>query len=313
MNTFLAQAYGTAQPQPTADAEKVAQAELFAKLAADNNIDLSALQDDQVVELWNSVFAKTAGESAEEKKEEKEEKHEEKEEKHEEKHEEKEAAADAAAFAEWLQTKEAQAQWEQTDFAGRQMAHAYVDELKKMAAAGELNFTAPAAAPEAPEGEVKEAKGMPPMLAKALGKASKGVETVGKKITEHAPEKAKDVLRKHVGSKETLEKVHKGVGGAALGAGAAAAAGGAAYAHSRSKKASALTEASAMLAIEKAAAAEFDRDEAIERVSAVLTLGFNEDNTKVAAAFEFPQAKEIRALELLEAAGYPVTWEEPSQ
>ena len=56
-----------------------------------------------------------------------------------------------------------------------------------------------------------------------------------------------------------------------------------------------------------AAAAGFDLDEAADRVSALLTLGVNE-STKIAAAEDFAGAVGIRALELLEGAGYPVEW-----
>lgn len=314
MNAFLAEAYGTQTQQPTQDAEKVAQAELFAKLAAEQGIDLEKLSEAEVVELWNTVFAKTAGEGEHGHKDEK---HGHKEagaktagehgHSHKEEHAEKKAEAEA--LQEWLQTKEAQAQWQQADFTGRQMAHAYVAELRKIASEGGLDFLNK----EAGDETTKEAKGLPPWLKhapeKVVGKAGRALQRVGEKVTEHAPEKAKDVLRKHVGDKETLKKVHKGVGAAAVGTGAAATAAGAYGAHkAMKKKASALTETSAILAVEKAAAAGWDREEAIDRLSAVLTLGFNEENTKVAAADEFPQAKEIRALELLEVAGYPVTW-----
>lgn len=55
----------------------------------------------------------------------------------------------------------------------------------------------------------------------------------------------------------------------------------------------------------------FNDDEARTRVGAVATLGGPqpENGTKVASAATVEQAVNIRALEYLEAAGYPVTWE----
>ena len=245
MNEFLAQAYGTAQPQQTADAEKVAQAELFAKMAAENGIDLNALNDNQITELWNATFAKTAGEEKQAAEHGHKHKH----------HGEKKAEAEA--LAQWTQTKEAQAKFAEADFFGRQMAHAYVAELRKIASEGGFNFL---------EGQ-KEAA-MPPALAAALAKKDGGEKKEEPKKDEKKDEKKEEKKEASIKASPT----------------------------------SALTQVSAALAVEKAAAAGFDRDEASKRIAAVLTLGFNEANTKVAAAAEFPQAKEIRALELLETA-----------
>lgn len=62
------------------------------------------------------------------------------------------------------------------------------------------------------------------------------------------------------------------------------------------------------LAIEKAAAAGFDRDQAEARVYAVATLGGPGESEKIAAATTVDQAVDIRSLEFLEAAGYEVNW-----
>ena len=75
------------------------------------------------------------------------------------------------------------------------------------------------------------------------------------------------------------------------------------------KKASAIDQLSAYKAVEKAASIGYSSEEASERISAVLTLGLaNNDGVKVASAPNVETATEIRSLELLEAAGYPVTW-----
>lgn len=59
-------------------------------------------------------------------------------------------------------------------------------------------------------------------------------------------------------------------------------------------------------AISMAKEAGFDVEQATRKVAAVLELGL-QDSTKTASA-PFEQAVGIRALEILEAAGYPVTW-----
>jgi hypothetical protein len=66
----------------------------------------------------------------------------------------------------------------------------------------------------------------------------------------------------------------------------------------------------AQCAVEKAASVGWNADEAVERLNAVLTLGPGDPATseKVAAAQTEEQALEMRACELLELAGYPITW-----
>lgn len=269
MNTYLAEAYGTTQPLETGEnAEKVAQAELFAKLAAEQNIDLSTLDDKAITALWNATFsaeastktaaattttpAAPAAASADEEK------------------------LAQAAQAEWVQTKEAQAKMVEADFLGRQMAHAYVHELKKIAQAGGLNFVVPPT-------ETKTA-GMPPQLAAALGKGG-GDEKKEEKKDDKGDEKKDD---KKDEKKEAAAKAPPAP---------------------QQKVASNLTRLGALKAIEKAASVNLDRDEAARKVAAVLELGiFDESKSKIAAATDFNDAVEIRALELLEVAGYPVTW-----
>jgi hypothetical protein len=102
----------------------------------------------------------------------------------------------------------------------------------------------------------------------------------------------------------------KGVGAAAVGGGAAAVGGGAALASKKKKEASALNELARESALAKIAeSGEFDGEIAADRIDAVLTLtGGDLQGTKVASAENVDQAVEIRSLELLEAAGYPVNW-----
>ena len=64
----------------------------------------------------------------------------------------------------------------------------------------------------------------------------------------------------------------------------------------------------AELAVQKLASSNYwDVNEGVERLHAVLTLGPKE-SVKVASAPNFEAALDIRALELLELAGYPIEW-----
>ncbi len=123
MNRFLAEFYGTDGSAKTAaaateDTEKMASVNLFMKLAADQSIDLSAMQQEEVNELYARWVKESSApeEEAEEKKKLKE--------KAEHEHEEKKAQSEKIAEA---------------DFLGRVMAHSMAAELReinKVAAAG---------------------------------------------------------------------------------------------------------------------------------------------------------------------------------
>lgn len=99
------------------EAEKLAEVELFTKLAADNGIDLDQLSQDQVNDLW--VAFKTAGDEEPEKKEEKED---------DDKDDKKEKAK-----AEFAEKKEASMKIAESDELGRLMARSFMDEVQKLA------------------------------------------------------------------------------------------------------------------------------------------------------------------------------------
>lgn len=225
MNLNLAAMYGTPGAQPEESLQKLAEAELFTKLAAENGIDLNALNNEQIQYLWDETMGKTASEEeppAEEAKKDEEKKDEEK----------KEAAAREHAV------KLAHAEEEQrAHHLGQVMAHSYVAELSKIAAAREAGGTSVPA--------TKEASAPAP--------------------TPAAPARA-----------------------------------------GKQKEGSALDSLALGQAVKIAEAAGFDGEEAARRVSAVHTLGLNE-STKLAQTV--PAQIEVRALEYLEAAGYPVTWD----
>jgi hypothetical protein len=301
MKDFFAQYYNAAGAAPNSEQlEKNAQMELFCKLAAQNNVDLEKLSEEQIQQLWSLTFEEKAAEFPPKKEE-----HEEKKPEH--KLEEK-------AKEEHDKKKEAAAKVAEADFCGRYMAHAMVDELKKMAAAGESVTKQAAAAagtpaPEAtPETETKEAA-MPEGLKKGLERVGHHFENTGRKMlpkqhAQTAGDIAEGVIRG--GPKKSTARA---VGAAAHGAAAAGAAGAAAAAHHhlKEKKSSAVDQLAASEAVKIAFDAGFDPEEAGERLSAVLTLGVPESE-KIASVQDLDVAKGIRALELLELAGYPVTW-----
>ncbi len=246
MDQELAAIYGTPGASTPEDQTKVAQAHLFAKLAASNGIDLNTLSDDQVNTLWIETFkvaeAAPPAASDEEKKKAEEAKKEE---------EQKTAAArEFAAQQEW-QTKVAEC-----DKLGRIIAHSYVNELGKIAEAMKaanmpLPFGGAPAAPPAPPAEEKK---------------------------EEAKEEKKEEGEKKEEKSEDEEK-----------------------------EASAIDQLAAKQALLIAKQAGANEKVAAKRLDAVLTLGAPA-TVKTASAKTLEQTVEIRALELLEAAGYPINW-----
>lgn len=270
LSSMLAEAYGTHQTAPAPsdeDMQKQASINLFAKLASDNGVDLTKLSDEQVNELYADFCTKLAEEESKEEKKEPPPAAKKEEAKEEKKDEEKEAAA----REEFRLQKEAEAKVAEADYLGRVMAHAYVNELKKIA--GKM--------PEALAAHAREA-----------GKAvTKGVE--------HAGDKLKN-LGKSMKSHKT--EIAAGAGGAAAGAAAGEA-------HGRSKKASALDLQAAEYAVKLAHDSGLDAEAVGEHLDARLLLGVTE-STKTAGVEDFNTALHIRALELLEQIGVPVTWKE---
>lgn len=297
MNLNLAAMYGTPGAQAVAEEQtKLAEAELFSKLAADNGIDLNQLNDDQLQELWNLTFSKTA--TGDEEKETAE--HEASESKDEEAKEEKEEKKEAAAREHSIKLAHAEEE-QRAHYLGQVMAHSYVAELSKIAAAREAEQGTETVVTD--DG-VKEAA-MPPALAKALGKVkSVGGEVAGKAKSHGAAgvAKAKEFGAKGVAAAKSNPGKTLG-GAAAVGAGAGFGAGRA----SKKEASATLDELALEEAVKMAHAAGLDAEQAAARVSAVFTLGL-EESTKLAS--DVDSQINIRALEYLEAAGYPVTWAE---
>jgi hypothetical protein len=273
MNEMLAEYYGTAggaAAHTTEDQEKVAQVELFTKLAADNQIDLAKLDDTQVRYLWDSVFSdkeKTAAAHG---------------------HKHKHGHGEKKAQAEFQEKKAAAEKIAEADFLGRVMAHAMVQELNKIGAeaqktAAVVTPPAPAATPAPAEKTasmkdrlLKIAGELPPWLNK--GKGDKDGDGDGDK----GKEKDKD--------KEKGDKAPP-------------------FGKDKEKESSALDVKAAELAVKMASDHGLDPKEAAQKIAAIFTLGVKE-STKLASAPNYETGLEIRALELLEQAGYPVKWTE---
>jgi hypothetical protein len=286
MDSFLGEMYGTNKTASAAsqeDFEKEASVQLFMKLASEQDIPLGDMPDEDVARLYATWVDKTAefppkkegkGEDEDEGK-----KHEEKETRAKEEHEEKKAAAEKVAEA---------------DFLGRVMAHAYVQELQKIAGA---------------EAEGEKEAAMPEALAKGLAKARGVGAGAFKKVVGKGPAMAAHDVGEKVreGAKAVGEHVSRNRGKYEAGGGAALLAGGAA-AGRKSKEGSAIDELAAERAVYMAHEGGWDAEQAGRKIASVIELGLVGESVKIAAAADADEAVGIRALEFLEAAGYDVTW-----
>jgi len=228
------------------------------------------------------------------------------------------------------------------------MAHAYVDELKKIAADADGDDADDDDADDDADDGAKQAAAASKGLKKGLDKLKGQFGKAWGKTKEHGGKAwagAKDIgsakqLRGGLGHtaekahsktlsptmRKSLKKIDKArgtarsedrrnalVGGAktvGLYGGGAGAAGGAAYGvhRARKKEGSAIDTLAYERAVIKAAESGFDPEQAAERLYAASTLEIIPESTKMAAAEDVDSAIDIRSLELLEAAGYPVTW-----
>ena len=310
MNEYLAQLYGTEGTEKVAEEEtvKLANAELFAKLAADNGVDLSQMQPEQIGELYASVFPEEAAKLAEESEKKEDAKDESEEKKEEAKEDEKKASAEL-----YFQEKRAfQEKFAEADLMGRVMAHSFMQELGEIKEAG----------------VTKQAAGWG-SIAGIVDPKKLSLQELAARVAKVQPQHSEGAIRKVLGAVGKLtgaghlkaaitDKAHRksllregakrmGATTGAVGAAGAAAAG---IHHATKKKESAaqnFDELSAEYAIKMASTAGYDQEEAVERISAIHTLGM-EESEKVAAAQDVETAMHVRALEYLEAAKYPVDW-----
>lgn len=269
--------------------EKEAQVELFAKLASENGIDLNQLSENQIAHLWNETFSKQASEE-----------------------EDDEDDAVSKAKEEHEKKKEAAAKIAEAEYLGQVMAHSMTEELRKLSGVKEMLGKARGAVSDfgdkymsALKGtEVAKAKKLRDRAATRLGDAARRTGQTGD-VQRDVRGAVVNKLNKRV-TKERAKQVGAYAAPAVLG-------GGALYGAHRmgksdsEKRSSALDDLAAEEAIVKAASAGWDLDEASDRVSAVMTLGVDESE-KIAYAQDLETAVDVRSLELLEAAGYPVNW-----
>jgi len=264
-----------------------AAAEFFVKTAMANGIspeDIQNASDEEIQHYWQSIGAdKVAAQEA--------------------------ATIDkvAAANIELAQLQEEkQKEIDAVQF-GKTAAEAFVahrlqieEALEKEAAAGEGKLRSAAKAVK--DYVVAGAKG------EGIRPAAERLSASRKFMKEH-PEHLQDMRGAN------LKDLAKSVGRSAsvYGGGTALVGGGAYGAHRALKKddgdkeASALDALAAELAVKKAAAYNFDPQEAAQRVEAVLTLVTGESE-KVAYVNDLDTAVDVRSSELLELAGYPIDW-----
>jgi len=282
MNEWLAQYFGTASVSD--ETEKQASAELFIKLASENGIDLKAMSDAEVQELYESTMGKTAEDDRDDDK--------------------KKKVEEAAKEHE--EKKESAAKFAEAELMGQIMAHSFEAERERIKeAAGEgaklrRGF-------EQAKGHVAE---FGARVSGSKVREAKGALSNLKNREHHIPGGAKleTSMGAHVKKlkSEALRARLKAGGGAA--AALAAGEGTRRAVTGSEKKSSALDELAAEYAVTKVASAGWDADEAAQRIVSVLTLGVSDENSKVAFTQTLDEAVEVRSLELAEAAGYPVTW-----
>lgn len=247
MNSILGEVFGTKTASAASEVQTdPADMNFFQKLCSDRNINVDDLNDDQVERLWNAAMEKKAADESIEKKA-----------AAPPKGEDKEAQAKlAAARAELNEKRAAAAKVAEADTMGRIMAHSYVDEMRKIAAA--MEDEKPSSSPKK-DGDQKKDDG---------------------KEKESAAKRAEQLITQLESEKQ---------------------------ASTAGSSTPNVDEIAAYRAVDLLKTAGIDEETAFNKVNAAFILGFKE-TTKVAASMTDEQALQVRALEICEAAGYPVTW-----
>lgn len=278
MDLELARIYGTlsktaSAPSTPEDLEKQAQKELFSKLAANNGIDLNSLSDDQINQLWSETFGtKLAGEMPPQFAAHMKGKGE---------HEEKGGKEEGKAHEEHESKSEEKKEHEKkaaAEFAALQAQNQEQAKLAEADRAGrvmahamvqELNSINAELAKQAAAGGAAPAAAAPAAAPTAISKyASDKAAAPFEKKDEEKKEEKKDEKRKEASSIEFLAIDR---------------------------------------AFEMAKAASLDLKDVSAKLSDSLADGITE-SSKLASARTLEEAVEIRALEFLEGAGFPVQW-----
>lgn len=292
MHEELASYFGTNAAVSEEEIEKEAQAQMFLKLAEEEGINIDELSDEQVQELYDATFEDGGSTSVED------------------------TTLQDQAQAEFAEKQAAAEKFADAEFMGRTMAHAYVNELQKIAAEQKEAAKAGPGVSLSGKAGVKEEKAQ---LAKVqemnrakqraaqpsgAGTGASGAKSVGK--IEGKGREFMAALKTRKG-KRTAAGVAGGLGLAAVGAY------GTKKALEKKAEVEALDIQAAQLAFQKIAASEeFGMEEAEARLNAVLTLGPTETE-KCAGVTDQEAYLDIRSLELAELAGYPVTWPEQGE
>ena len=279
MDAQLAQIYGTGQSVED-DQVKLAAAELLVKLAEDNGVDLNQFSDADVAQMV-SELQKTAEFPPKESKETAESK------------ESKESSESGEKAAE---EKVAEA-----DFLGRVMAHSFnqeLGEIQKVAGPtglGSLGEAAVSRAASAARGHAREGtKGaIKAFIGKRLESNKSGLSDLKNALTAG---KSYSFGEKARGAARSLKKMPE----TAAGVGLAGAGGVAAATHKKEKKSSALDTLASERAWELAKEAGWVDTEG--------NLTVPQQEQKTASALEIEVGR--RALQMLEAEGLPVQWNE---
>lgn len=301
MNPTLAAMYNTHGYGEAAASQQqeLALLDLFAKTAAAVEIDLSQLTPEVRQELYSNFVNKLASEEGAEHDIAKAEKHEEKAKKEESEAEHEEEKAKEELHKKAAAEFEGQQKMAEADFLGRQMAHAYWDELQGI----QKEAAEPSFVTHAREGaEAHHAK----MPVHTVAEPPKGIKRRLSVAASHAGEAAGRIGKHIAGNKGRYAAGAAGT--AAIGAGAAVAHHLLKGKHEEKKEASAFDVVAAEYALKLAEVEGWDTDEAITLLNVKLATGVPESTKVAAAGNDYSAAVNVRAHELLEDVGYPIDW-----
>lgn len=322
MDPHLAAIYNTNEDET--DVEKLAAAQLAEELADDGEIDPNELSDEDAEALAKKVLE--SEESAEEEAEEAEEPEtasaEEEEAEETEEEQEKVSAAEEEEPEEQEEPQadteaEAQEKLAEADYLGRVMAHAYTQELRKIAAAQ-------ATEEQEEETQEKTAGKVSNFLKGVGGGAKKGAKRYGELMAggekrvgggKRAGNKLRSFGKHAKGTKDRSEAMKSLAARGGTAAAAGGAAGGAAALHKHKKKAAA-AQASAVDILAERRAIEILKENGIELEQPTAEEPEVKEQTKTSASEKEMQlladAVEKRAIEMLDQAGY-IEHEKPAE
>lgn len=303
---------------------KIAHLSLFAQAAAAQNIELEKMAEADREELFQAFTEKLAEESDDDEDEEKDE------ESDDSSDDDDDSEKDAAARAEFAAANEWQEKNAQADFLGRRMAHSFWDEYNEIQKEAKQS--------DSLARRIGKASGVSEIMTgrklKSSAKTRDAARDAAANVSAgNVPAKRGETRKANAFLSRTTDQSAKAAKGDALidagkkklkghavkgakGLGVAAGVGGAAYAGSKAAQNKEASAGSAFdleageVAIKIASDAGWDTEEVTDRLNAVLTLGPAESEKVAHANGSYEDGLAIRGLELLEAAQYPVNWDE---